>query len=205
MLPAKFPQQAPVEPKVNPQPLGNREDKLAVRHCRAHLLAHPTAVELSQAPFRFRSPLALALARNLDLLRDLQSKIKSKIKSKRRPPILNSTAVLAHPERRLQGPFLMATGTNSATATGKGHEKLAGTFRTADPGQAVLRIAAFEELFDRRGAGRTPKAVALLISLFIGRLKLRVKPLHQLLKRCLLRLARPIKTASFVFTAHKAG
>jgi len=30
--PAEFAQQTPVKPKVNPQPLGNREDKLAVRH-----------------------------------------------------------------------------------------------------------------------------------------------------------------------------
>ena len=56
----------------------------------------PTAVELSQAPLRSRSPLALALARTLDLPRDLQSKSKSTSRSKNRPPILNSMAVGRH-------------------------------------------------------------------------------------------------------------
>ncbi len=44
-------------------------------------------------PFGFRPPLALALARNLNLLRDFESKSKSMIKSKKRSDGLNSTAV----------------------------------------------------------------------------------------------------------------
>ena len=48
-----------------------------------------TAIELSSEPFRIRRSLALDHARDLDLLRELESKSTSMIKSKNRPPMLN--------------------------------------------------------------------------------------------------------------------
>ena len=94
---------------------------------------------------------------------------------------------LAHPPRGLQSPFLMAclrrgfgrqaTGTETTAPAGIRHEKLVGTFRTPHAGKALLKVAAFQELFYRRGDSRTPKAVALLVTLFIDRFKPRIKPL----------------------------
>ena len=67
--------------------------------------------------------------------------------------------LLAHPERRLQRPFLMATGTETTTApAGIGHEKLMRTIRTTHPGKTLLQVAAFQELFDGRGDAQSPKA-----------------------------------------------
>jgi len=67
----------------------------------------------------------------------------------------------------------------------------------------MLKITAFQELLDRRVDGRTPESIALLITLLVDRLELRIKLLDQLVKRCLLGSARAIKTASrFMLTPH---
>jgi hypothetical protein len=77
-----------------------------------------------------------------------------------------------------------------------------GPFTSPALAPAVLRIAAFEELLHRGVDSRAPNAIPPMVALLIDRLKLRIKPLDQLIKRRLLRLPRPIKAASFVFTAH---
>ncbi len=55
-----------------------------------------TAIELRMNSRFGRQVLALALARNLDLSKELGIKIKSRSKSKRRPTVLDSTAVPSH-------------------------------------------------------------------------------------------------------------
>ncbi len=99
-------QESALKSKINPQPLGNRENELPMWHRRAHLLAHP--------------------------------------------------------ERRLQRPFLMAAGTQTTAPAGIGHEKLMRTIRATHPGKTLLQVAAFQELFDGRGDAQSPKAVAFL-------------------------------------------
>jgi hypothetical protein len=109
----------------------------------------------------------------------------------------------AHPERRLQGPFLVATGAKTTGSTGIRHEEFVRTVRTTHPRKALLPVAAFQELCHGRRERRTPKAVALLIALVIDRLKLRIKPLDQLVKRRLPGLARMVESdALLVLAAH---
>ena len=84
---------------------------------------------------------------------------------------------LAHPQRCLQSPFLMATGTKATSATRKGDEQLVRAFRTAHPGKTLAEIPALQELFDDRANDGPPETVALLVTLFIDRFKPRIKPL----------------------------
>jgi hypothetical protein len=83
----------------------------------------------------------------------------------------------------------MTTGTETSASTGERHKKLMAAIRPADPGKAMLKITAFKELFDRRVDGRTPESIALLITIVLNRLELRVKLLDLPSPR--LRHARP--------------
>ena len=99
----------------------------------------------------------------------------------------------------------MATGTETAPATGKRHEKLVRAVRAAHPSKTVLKVAAFQKLFHSRRDGRSLKAVALLVALFIDGLKLAGKTVRQLIKGRLFGLARPIKAVGLVLAWHRGN
>jgi hypothetical protein len=77
-------QKTPIGPKINPQPLRDREDKLTMGNTGRHLLIDE--------------------------------------------------------EGRLQGPFLVATGTQRTPAAGKSDEELVATLRTPDPRETLAGI-----------------------------------------------------------------
>jgi hypothetical protein len=60
--------------------------------------------------------------------------------------------------------------------------KLFPTLGAAHPGEAVLEIATVEEFADHRPDDWPPIARALLVTLLVDRLKLRVEPLDQFVK-----------------------
>jgi hypothetical protein len=53
-----------------------------------------------------------------------------------------STNFPAHPERRLQGPFLVATGAKTTASAGIRHEEFVRTIRTTHPRKALLPVAS---------------------------------------------------------------
>jgi hypothetical protein len=60
--------------------------------------------------------------------------------------------------------------------------KLLPTLGAAQPGEAVLEIATVEEFADHRPNDWPPIARALLVTLLVDRLKLRIEPLDQFVK-----------------------
>jgi hypothetical protein len=76
--------------------------------------------------------------------------------------------------------------------------------RTAHARKALLEVPAFQKLLHRRVDGRTPKALAFLIALIRDRLKLRIKPLDQSIKRRLPGLAPMVESAALLVRAAPA-
>jgi hypothetical protein len=81
---------------------------------------------------------------------------------------------ITHPAFSIQRPLLMAGGAETAPPERKGHKKLLPALWAAHPGEAVLEIAAFQELAHHRADDRPPEAITLLIAFWIRRLKLRI-------------------------------
>ncbi|HEV8523478.1 MAG TPA: hypothetical protein VGQ71_03175 [Terriglobales bacterium] len=111
--------------------------------------------------------------------------------------------LLADPMGRLQRPFLMTARTKATAPTPKRHEKLVGALWTPHAREPLVQVTAGQKFLDRCVDSRPPEAVALLIALFIGRCKLRVKPLDQLIKGRLFGLARPVKAVWLVRAWHR--
>jgi hypothetical protein len=68
------------------------------------------------------------------------------------------------------------------------HKEFLPALGAAHPGKALLEIAAFQELAHDRADDRPPETVARLVALLVDRLKLRIKPLDQLIEGSLLGL-----------------
>jgi hypothetical protein len=64
--------------------------------------------------------------------------------------------------RRREAPPLVTAGAQASTAAGEGGEELEAADGTADAGEALLQVAAGQELLDGRPDDRAPEAVALL-------------------------------------------
>jgi hypothetical protein len=86
----------------------------------------------------------------------------------------------------------VAGGAETSHPAGVRHEELIPALGAAHPGEALLEIAAFQELAHHRADDRAPETIALLVTLFIDRLELQIEPLDQLIEGCLLGLTAEV-------------
>src|ERR1051326_3032931 len=82
--------------------------------------------------------------------------------------------------------FSLPTGAETSRPAAIGHQELLPALGAAHAGKALLEITTFQELAHDRADNGPPEALAFLIALCIDRLKLRIKPLDQLIEGSLL-------------------
>jgi len=108
--------------------------------------------------------------------------------------------VLGHPAGLLQRPLLVARRAETTPPAGIRDQEFLAALGTADAGEAVLEIAALEELLHDRPDDGSPETVALLVTLLVDRLELRKEALDQTVKWRLVRAAGTIDAAGLLGT-----
>ena len=82
-----------------------------------------------------------------------------------------------------EGPLLVAARAEAAAAAGERDKELVAAPGAADAGEALLQIAAGEELLDGPFDDGAPEAVALLVAVVVDALELVEVPIEQLPQR----------------------
>ena len=82
-----------------------------------------------------------------------------------------------------QGPLLVATGAEAASAAGEGDEELVSAPRATHTRETLAEIAAGEELLDRCCDDGSPEAVTLPVALVVDALELVEVSIEQLPER----------------------
>jgi hypothetical protein len=106
--------------------------------------------------------------------------------------------VLGHPTGLLQRPLLVARRAETSASAGIRDQKLLAALGAADAGEAVLEIAALEELAHDCPDDRPPEAIPLLVTLLVDCLELRKEALDQSVKWRLLRVPGTIDAAGLL-------